>query len=468
METTPIKSFKEKINPFLLVIITLLSVIIVGSLLLFFDYANSNNWSNLQFTDYIDSFFIAVSATCVTGLSVYGEGIVQAYSFFGQVVIALLIQIGGLGFMTIFSFIIVMFSKKLGFKDRLFISQAVGSNSVAHVGKFVKKVILISFTCETLGFLLGLPVFINLFPDNIGLALWNSLFHSISAYNNAGFDILGNQSLIVNDANTLLNSAPTWVPFYLQILTMILVVVGGLGFIVVAEIFSFKKKPSQYSGLTKIVLSTTVFLIVIGSLLFGLFECTKTINPMTPLDAIFQSITCRTAGFSTYDQSQLSVGGRVVSCFLMFIGGSPISTAGGVKTTTLFMILLAMYAYVGGKRVSAFKRSFSSKSIIKAMSLVFISFITILVCYSVIFVIEENNSTTDSQYIFFEAFSAFGTVGLSANLTPNLHWGSKLVLCILMFLGRSGPMTMFSIFSKNIDKEDNLHFKYVQEDVLIG
>lgn len=467
MENSNFTTNKEKINPFFLVMIALVVVILLGSILLFIDYANKVSWSNLHFTDYIDSLFISVSATCVTGLSVYSEGIVNAYSLFGQVVIVCLIQIGGLGFLTVLAFLIVLFAGKLKFKDRHFLSQIVGSTSVANVGKFVKKVILISFLCELFGFLAGLPVFINLFPNDIGKAIWNSIFHSVSSFNNAGFDILGSQSLLVNPENSLLYNAPSWIPIYLQILTMVLVVLGGLGFIVIADIFTFKK-PSQWSTFTKIVLSTTGVLLLSGSLLFVAFECFKPENPMTILDAIFQSVTCRTAGFSTYNQANLSVGGRVVSCFLMFIGGSPISTAGGVKTTTLFIIGLAMYSYLKGSKVVAFKRSMSSKSVIKAMSLVFISFIAVLICYALVFVIEENNSLTDPQYIFFEVFSAFGTVGLSANLTPFLTWGSKLILCVLMFLGRLGPMTLFSVFSRNIDKESNTHFDYVQSDILIG
>ena len=467
MEKSSVIVNKEKINPFLLVMLTLVVVILIGSVLLFIDYANVHGCANLQLEDFIDSFFISVSATCVTGLSVYGDGIINAYSLFGQIVIAVLIQIGGLGFLTVLAFLIVLFAGKLKFKDRHFLSQIVGSTSIANVGKFVKKIILISFLCELFGVLAGLPVFINLFPNDIGKAIWNSIFHSVSSFNNAGFDILGSQSLLVTPENTLLYNAPTWIPIYLKILTMVLIILGGLGFIVIAEIFTFKKA-SQYSAFTKIVLSTSAVLLVAGTLFFVAFECFKPENPMNVLDALFQSVTCRTAGFYTYDQSNLSVGGRVVSCFLMFIGGSPISTAGGVKTTTFFIIGLAMFSYLKGSKVVAFKRSYSIKSVIKAMSLVFISFVVVLICYAVIFVIEEGNPATDPQHIFFEAFSAFGTVGLSANLTPNLVWGSKLILCILMFLGRLGPMTLFSIFSRNIDKETTTHFDYVQSDILIG
>ena len=469
MNDSNIKIHKEKINPFLLVMLTLFIVIVVGSILLFFDYAFKHGWSNLSFEDYINSFLISVSATCVTGLTSYKDGILNAYSRFGQTVIMILIQIGGLGFLTVLAFLITLFAGKLKFKDRHFISQIVGSNSVAHVGKFVKKIILISFVCELLGFLAGLPVFFNLYPNDVSTALFTSLFHSVSSFNNAGCDILGSTSLIANEATSILYNQPIWVTTYLEILTMILIILGGLGFLVIAEIFTFKK-PKQWSAFTKIVLSTTAFLLGTGFILFVATECFKGESSMTPLQALFQSVTCRTAGFATYDQANLSMGGKVISSILMFVGGSPLSTAGGIKTTTIFMIILAMFSYLRGKRVAAFKRVFSSKQVIRAMSLAFISLFAILICYCGIYLIEDSVLTNEvpTGDIFFEVFSAFGTTGLSANLTPDLHWGSKLILCILMFLGRLGPMTLFSIFSKNIDKEDDSHFKYVQSDILIG
>ena len=473
MSRLEVNVYKEKISPFLLVAITLLGVIFIGSILLFLDYGFLHNWSNLSFQDYIDSLLISVSATCVTGLTSHSEGIVNAYSMFGHIVIMLLIQVGGLGFLTILAFVLFIFAGKLKFKDRHYISQIVGSSSVAHVGKFVKKIILISFICELIGFGLSIPAFINLYPDNIGEAIFKALFHSISAFNNAGFDIIGSQNLIVNSSNPVLQNAPEWAVIYLQFVTMFLIILGGIGYLVIAEIFTFKK-PKQWSPFTKIVLSTTAVLLVAGSLLFIVTECFKANNPMTPLQAIFQSVTCRTAGFATYDQSQLSTAGIIVSCILMFIGGSPLSTAGGIKTTTIFLVILAIFSYLKGKKAVAFKRYFSPKQVVKAMSLMFLSLLGILVCYSFIYIIEiiEHGGNPDdlerSLELFLEVFSAFGTTGLSANLTPNLQWGSKLIICLLMFVGRIGPITLFSIFSKNIDKDDNLHFNYVQSDILIG
>ena len=193
---------------------------------------------------------------------------------------------------------------------------------------------------------------------------------------------------------------------------------------------------------------------------------------MNFLDAIFQSVTCRTAGFASYDQTNLTIGGRITSCLLMFIGGSPLSTAGGIKTTTIFMVGLALVSYVGGREVSAFKRTYSSRMVLKAMSLVTIAIVVIITSYGIISAIEANNANIPagykSSFLFFECFSAFGTVGLSANVTPYLQWGSKIVIILLMFIGRLGPMTMFQVFQTNMDKKSKLHYSYVEEDFLIG
>lgn len=457
---------KKQVNPFLLVLLSFIFIIIIGSGLLYLDLViNAPEGFNPSIEDYVDCFFVSVSASCVTGLNPFAGGIIGTFSIFGQIVLACLIQIGGLGFITILAFLITLFAGKISFKDRYWLSQAVGSTSFAHVIKFVRQIILISIVCELIGFGLFIPGMINLFPNDISHALWVSAFHSISSFNNAGFDLLGNTSLIVADGS-LLASAPGWVPVYNQIVTMVLVVMGGLSFLTIIEIFSFKKRPSQYRAFVKIVLFSTAGLLLGGSLLFMIFECFKSTNPMTPLDAIFQSVTCRTAGFATYDQGQLTTGSQIVSCLLMFIGGAPLGTAGGIKITTFFIVILSMYSYIRGREVSAFHRKYSQKQIIRAMSLIFFSLFVIIFSFGAIKIIEGGKFTTES--ICFEAFSAFGTVGLSANLTTELSIGSKLILCLLMYIGRLGPMTMFSVFSKNINIESKLHYELVEEDLLIG
>ena len=208
---------------------------------------------------------------------------------------------------------------------------------------------------------------------------------------------------------------------------------------------------------------------------FLLTDVIFTKNGMDVFQALFQSVTLRTAGFATYNQDNISLIGKIISCGLMFIGGSPLSTAGGIKTTTIFMVLLAMYSYFRGKHVIAFKRTYSSNMIVKAMSLVFLGIGMIITALIFIAYFEMNLDVTaiglktdKEAAIFFEIFSAFGTVGVSTGLTPHISIGSKIVLCFLMFSGRLGPMTFLQIFQANMDKKQTIHYEYVEEDFLIG
>ena len=457
----------KKINPYVLVILSFVIVIFVGSVLLMMPFSQaSGKWGN-----YMDALFQAVSATCVTGLCTYANGIGNELTFFGQFIMLLMIQIGGLGFVTVLTFFITLFKTKLEFKDRYLISQMVGSTSFADVIKFVRKIIIISLTAETIGALIGLPVFFEMFPDNKLLAVWNSIFTSVSAFNNAGFDLLGGMSFVRDPANTLIYNLPTWAYYYLLTYVMVLIVTGGISFLVIIDVFSFKKF-SQYRVFSKIALITTAFLILSG---FGLFLITETLfNHAGVFNALFQSVTLRTAGFASYSQDKLSLVGKVFSCILMLIGGSPLSTAGGIKTTTAFMIFLAMFCYFRGKQVVAFKRTYSANMIVKAMSLVFLAasiILTGIVClagFEYGTSIVEGLETDREMAIIYETFSAFGTVGVSIGITPLLTTGSKIVICFLMFLGRLGPITFLQIFQANMDKKQSLHYEYVEEDFLIG
>lgn len=457
---------KKTINPYLLVILSFLIVIVVGSLLLVMPWAQADGeWA---FSNYIDALFTAVSATCVTGLSTYSSGIVGELTFGGQAVVLAMIQIGGLGFITVLTFLITLFKSKLQFKDRFIISQAVNSTSLADVVKFVRKIIIISLIVEVIGFGLGLPVFLKIFPDDPSKAIWNSVFTSVSAFNNAGFDVLGSTSFVPETGTLIANlkSTTPWAYYYLLSYVMVLIVLGGISFLVIIEVFSFKKRPKQYRAFTKIVLLTTTFLIIFGTVMFFLLDGFRDDNSFSLFDSLFQSVTCRTAGFSSYNQGDLSFGSQVISCLLMFIGGSPLGTAGGVKTTTFFVVIVAIVAYLRGKPVTAFKRSYSTNMIVKAMSLVFIAFFACITCMLIMCGLEYGQLETED--LMFETFSAFGTVGLTTGITPSLSVGSKIIICVLMFLGRLGPMTFFQLFSKNIDKMTSEHYKQVEEDYLIG
>ncbi len=457
------KEGKSKpISPYLLVILSFLGVILFGSFLLTLPFAHKDG----QWGIYIDSFFTSVSATCVTGLCTYVKGIGDELTLFGQIVTLVLIQIGGLGFITILTFFVSLVQRKLQFKDRYLLAQAVNSSSIADVGKFVRRVIIIVGTCEILGFLLGLPVFLTVPTYSTGDAIWASLFTSVSAFNNAGFDIFGATSLLKGVGNTVIDSLPDWAYYYMQSYIMILIILGGLSFITIIELTFSHRKIRQLSSFTRITLLMTSTLLIFG---FVMFSLTDVINGNIDLfQALFQSVTTRTAGFANFDQSALSPAGKTISCLLMFIGGSPIGTAGGIKTTTIFIMALCLFRFVQGKKISAFKREFTNSSIVKTMTLVFLSILMIVIGYICIASFEGDNANASAENTIFEVFSAFGTVGLSANLTTTLSVGSKLILCLLMFFGRLGPITLFQIFQTQVSNEKNTHYREVPTDVIIG
>ena len=342
----------------------------------------------------------------------------------------------------------------------------MNSNTIAGVSKFVKRVIFIVLITETLGFLLGLPVFLNVESYSTGEALWASAFTSISAFNNAGFDIFGAYSLIRIAENPIIYNLPTWAYYYLCSYIMMLIILGGISFITIIDLVILRKKPKQWNSFVKIVLMTTGILLVSG---FVIFTFTDVISGnINTFEAAFQSVTLRTAGFANFDENNLSLAGKVISCLFMFIGGSPISTAGGIKTTTVFIIILCLVRFLQGKSITAFKREYTRTSILKAMSLVFLSLLTIVVGFILVASFEQGKPLATSENIIFEVFSAFGTVGLSAGLTPALEVGSKITIIILMFFGRLGPITLFQIFQNDLDNEENIHFKRVEADVIIG
>lgn len=455
---------KTTVSPYLIVLLSLVGLILLGSFLLTLPFAHLDG----QWGKYLDSLFVSTSSTCVTGLHTYTNGLAGELTIFGQVVVLLMIQIGGLGFITILTFIISVFIRRLKFRDRLFLSQAINSTTVADVGKFAKRVVIIVLIAESLGFLLGLPVFLNIPEYTIGEALWKSLFTSVSAFNNAGFDLFGAFSLIRSPDNPIIYNMSEGLYIYMLIYIMLLIVIGGLSFFVIIDICFSHKKIRQYAAFTKIVLLTTSILLVGGTCIFLLTETTRT--GLSFINCLFQSVTTRTAGFASFDQDSLTTAGKTVSCLLMFIGGSPLSTAGGIKTTTIFIIALSFIRFLQGRHVTAFKREYSRLSILKSMSLVFLSIFIIFISYICVSAFEIGNDapTCTTENLFFEVFSAFGTVGLTANLTCSLSVGSQIVLILLMFFGRLGPITIFQIFEKNMEKEEDLHYKNIETDLLVG
>ena len=463
------------INPYILVILSFLVVILIGSVLLITPWSQqSGKWAS-----YIDALLAAFSATCVTGITAYPLGVADTLTFGGQIVLLLMIQIGGLGFITILTFVVTIFRQRMEFRNRYLISQMVNSDSFADVVMFVRKIVIISLSVELVGAVLYFPAFNEAFKvsgtGGIGDAIWYSIFHSISSFNNAGFDLMHGTVSFMRDGS-LLTHLSEGMYIYLCCVCMGLIILGGISFLVIIDVFSFKKRPSQWRSFTKAVLLTNAALLVGGALMLFLTDGLKGNDRMSLFQVCFQSVTCRTAGFSTYNQDSLSIAGKAVSCFLMMIGGSPLSTAGGIKTTTLFMIVLASVSYFRGKKVSAFKRAYSTTMIVKALVLLLLAIITLLISYIAIVTIGINQDqinalglkSTWNEAVIFDVFSCFGTVGLATGIEPYYPVASKLILCILMFLGRLGPMTFFQIFQTNMDKEEVKHYKLVEEDILIG
>ena len=455
-----------RVSPYLAVMLSFLIGLLLGGFLLCLPICQtSGEWGN-----YIDGVFMATSAICVTGFDCYELGLANTLTLWGQIVELVLIQIGGLGFITILTFIVTIFNNKITFRDRYYLSQATNSTSIAQVIKFVRKLLLVTVVCELIGFGLCLPAFLDM-RGNTFMAYFNCLFHVVSAFNNAGLDLFGyGTSLIRGAGNELIDGMSNWAYYYLCSMTMILIVLGGLSYLALIEIFSFKKKPNQWTAHTKICLLMAGILIVAGTLIFFLLEgLIKQDNKMNIFDALFLSITSRTAGFATYDPANLTTGARVIDWMLMFVGGGPLGTASGIKTTTLFIIFVTIYSYIRGRKVTAFHRTFSQTLIVKAMAVMLTSIFICIFGYVVLAQFEANNPLFTEDKGVYEVISAFSNTGLATGLPTTLSVGGKVTYVALMFIGRLGPMTMFSIFSNNMHiDEDNTHVNYVEEDVLIG
>ena len=473
----------KTLNPYLLLIISFMAIVLLGSFLLSMPFAfrdNPNNeWCHVG--TYMDAFFTSLSAMSLTGVTTYPEGLVNTLSGAGQTIVIVLVQIGGLGIVTILTFLLSIFRGKLQFKDRLMISQAIAFNNFSEIAKFVRRLIIITAVCEVIGFGLGLPVFFALFPNDLPHALCYSLFYSISSFNNAGFDLFnGTNSLIgglfTNNGGQVLTD--NWLYYYFNIYNAILSLLGGLSFLVIIDMVFEHKKPRSWSSFTKIILTMTGGLIIVMSFFLFLTDGLKKENPMNLFQVIFQIINCRTAGYCVYPQSELTLPGRMICAVMMFIGGSPLSTAGGIKVTTIFIIMISIFSYFRGKRLSAFKRNFSKNIIAKCMSLVFVVVTIILIAFVMIclfdvqeidgFAIDPALEDNLAGMYLFSAFSFFSNVGFATGIEPFLTIGSKIVLCFLMLLGHLGPITFFQLFQNHLDKKSNVHYSFVEEDFLIG
>lgn len=403
------------------------------------------------------ALFTATSATCVTGLTLYDT--YTHWTAFGQSVIICLIQIGGLGFMSIATMVVFLLRRKVGLKQRLVMAQALSLNDMDGVVRLQKWVIFGSFSIEALG---ALILTVRFLPEyGFGTALKWGVFHSISAFCNAGFDIFG---CITPSASLVeFNSDPV------VLLTLgSLVVIGGLGFLVWQEVATVRrfKKMSVY---TKLVLVTTAALLILGTACIALLEWNNpdTIGSMSVgdklLNSFFQSVTLRTAGYFSFDQAALTEAGKGVSIALMLVGGSSGSTAGGIKTVTMMVLLLFIWARARGKSsVCVFRRTIASDHVMNAMTIV--SILIGLAVFGGIFICATSPvGFTDA---LFESVSALATVGVTAGATGSLSVAAQFLMIIFMYFGRVGVLTISLGFLMGTEAEER--FRYAQTDVLIG
>lgn len=443
---------KSQRKPYLsttqIILLSFLGVILIGSVLLSLPVSSAGG----RAVPYIDALFTATTATCVTGLVTVSTA--ATWSVFGQAVILLLIQIGGLGVITFMTAVMLLFNRKIGISDRLLIQDAFNLSTLSGIVAFVKKVLIGTLTVESIGACFYMTVFV---PQFGARGIWVSVFNSVSAFCNAGMDIIGENSLCDYSGNVLINAV-----------TAALIILGGLGYIVWWDVSRVIKNRKQNGGRffksltlhSKIVFISTAFLLIVGTALTLCFEYN---NPLTleglPLSdkiqaAFFQSVTTRTAGFASLPQENLTNPTAILSLLLMFIGGSPVGTAGGIKTVTAAVLLSITVSLISGKNsVSLFGRTISKQSVYKAVAVTVMSF-SVMFVSTLLLSAVTNAPALD---ILFETVSATATVGLSRSLTGALNLLGKLIIIFTMYFGRVGPISIAIAFggknpSRNIIK----------------
>lgn len=422
------------------------TVIFTGAALLCLPFASASG----QATGFLTALFTATSAVCVTGLVVVDTG--THWSFWGQLIILILIQTGGLGFMTMATLFFLLLGKRIGLKERMLIRESLNQIDVAGVVRLVRAVLIFTFATEGI---FALILSWRWFYD-VGWprCLWFGLFHSVSAFNNAGFDLFGDfRSLTAYVSDPLVVFSVTT-----------LIIIGGIGFSVVMNIYQWREK--RLSLHSRLALLTTALLICGGFCLFLLLEWSNALRslplPGKLLAAYFQSVTPRTAGYNTVDIAGLRSATQFLLIILMFIGASPGSTGGGIKTTTFGLLLIAAWSLARGKEdAEVMRRRVMPEQVYKALAVFLLAMSLVTVTALILNVTEQADFLT----IFFEAVSAFGTVGLSMGLTPHLTSLGRILIILTMFSGRLGPLTL--IFALAQQKKKTLA-RYPEEKILIG
>lgn len=434
---------KSRLSPVRLLSLGYLITILIGTFLLMLPMSSKTG----ETTSFIDSLFTATSATCVTGLVAFDT--FTHWSICGQIIILVLIQIGGLGFMTIITLLFMLFKRNISLYNRTVLMQSAGTYNISEVTRLIKRIIIGTALFEITGAAILTTVFMK--EMSIGRAIYYGVFHSISAFCNAGFDIIG-------------STTGSLTPYYnnpvLLITIMMLIVIGGLGFIVWSDLLDTKFKFKKLQTHSKIVLVATSILILLPAGMYFIFEFTTFGQSGHFLDlsfgekilnSLFFSISPRTAGFNALDLNELTSSGKLLTIILMFIGGNSGSTAGGVKVTTFVVIIANLLASArGNQKVVMFKRKISS-SVIKQASSLFMAYLIMVLVATLIITSYELYTF---EQVLFEVVSAIGTVGLSLGVSGTASALTQLILIILMYAGRLGALALFSIFAR--ERNENI------------
>jgi len=460
--------FKRKyITPAQLFIASFIFIILSGTLLLMLPNATSNGIT------FIDALFTSTSAVCVTGLAVVDTG--TYFTTFGQILIIILMQIGGLGILTFTSYFSYFFKGESTYDNQLLLKDMINSNKITEIFVTLKRIIIVTFIIESIGAIL---IYLSIDESVIALAsdrIFFSIFHSVSGFCNAGFSTLPNNFY---ELSVRFN-------YFLQLIVAFLIIFGGLGFPIVFNFISYlkhllvnrilplllkkpqKHKPWVINMNTRIVVITTAILLFGGTIFFYIFEYNNTLAEHGEFGKIvvsfFGSTSPRTAGFNSVDMAALNIYTVLMIFFLMWVGGSPASTAGGIKTSTLAISVLNVISIARGmNRIEIYRREISPESVRRSFATIVLSFV--VVGFSII-LMSYFDSDKDLKSIAFEAFSALGTVGLSLGITAKLTTASKFIVVITMFIGRVGMLTILMAFLNNIK---HLKYRYPTEDILIN
>ena len=445
---------KKYLSPFKILAIGFATVILTGGVLLSLPISSVSG----QYTSLLDTIFTATSAVCVTGLVVVDTG--TYWSVFGQWIILILIEIGGLGFMALSTIFALLLGKRISLRERLVMQEAYNTFSLQGVISHVRYMLFFTLAVQGGAALILMTQFIPLY--GVGTGVYYGIFHAISAFNNAGFDLLGNFTsvTVLNTNKVVLMTLGT------------LINIGGLGYLVWREIISSirsKKKLKNFSLHSKVVLTISLTLILFGSLIFLIFEWN---NPATMqgmrfsdkiVNSYFSATTPRTAGFNSISNSEMSPAGKLLTMAYMFIGGSPGSTAGGVKTTTLGIVIFTLISVLKGREdVEVYHKKLSQSTVYRAVA-VFLFGISIVIMGVMVLSIAEVGASF--EVILYEVLSAFGTVGLTQGITPSLTAVSKVTLTLIMYMGRVGPLTVMLALA---GKQNKANVKYPEGKLLIG